>query len=459
MLLDSLYNRQKMNIYPFHMPGHKGRELELLNPYKMDITEISGFDDLHDPKGLIKDLEDRIAKLYRCKDSYLLVNGSTVGILTLVFAYTKPGDRVLIARNCHQSVFHAAALRMLDTTYIFPEVGEYNISEPISPKSIKKALDSYPDIKLVVVTSPTYEGICSDIKEIAKIVHSYKAALIVDSAHGAHLGFSNYFPPAVLDEGADACVVSLHKTLPFFTQTAAILIRNEDVITNEQIREYLRYFETSSPSYVLMGAADRGLKLIEDSGDILFEKLEDNLDGFYHKIKKDINISLINKKYHDRSKIIIPATNIEGGGIALKRRLLEEYKIELEMSSFDYVIALSSIMDTEDGFNRLSDALTQIYKKTKNNTDNNKNGHIFPDTVDVKLKIHEATNREWEWAEYREATKRISAGMIGLYPPGTALILPGEIIQFEHISVIEEAIKKGYDVRGINNTLVRVVKK
>ena len=201
-LFDKLANYGNSGIYPFHMPGHKRQKTVDFNPYKIDITEIEGFDNLHHAEGVLLEAQKKAEKLYGSEESHFLINGSTAGILSAVSACAK--KTVLIARNCHKAVYHAALIRNLDVYYVYPEIQEeFMLNGGINPADVERSLEEHPEIEAVVITSPTYDGIVSDVKRIAEIAHAYGKPLIVDEAHGAHFGFSKYFPENSVHLGAE----------------------------------------------------------------------------------------------------------------------------------------------------------------------------------------------------------------------------------------------------------------
>lgn len=192
-----LINNSQSNIYPFHMPGHKRRGSDIgaeLDPYAIDITEIDNFDNLHHAEGIIKEAQAEAAALYGAKRAYFLINGSTCGILAAISAATKRGDKVLVARNCHKAVYHALYLRQLHPVFTYPEITRTGLQGQITEAQIRAAFDENPDIKAVVITSPTYDGVVSDVAAIASVAHAHGALLVVDEAHGAHFGFGGGFP-------------------------------------------------------------------------------------------------------------------------------------------------------------------------------------------------------------------------------------------------------------------------
>lgn len=198
MLYEKLKDYADSGVYPFHMPGHKRTETDGL-PYDIDITEISGFDNLHEPVGCLCQLQATAASLFGARRAFALVNGATVGILAAVRAMTRYGDRVLIARNSHMAVYHAVELCGLDADYLIPDVVDgLGIFASVSPQEVERKLSADPAISLVVITSPTYEGVVSDVRTIAEICHRYGARLLVDEAHGAHFPFSDKFPASAV---------------------------------------------------------------------------------------------------------------------------------------------------------------------------------------------------------------------------------------------------------------------
>ena len=237
--LEEYYNK---NYLPMHMPGHK-RNVELLGeklPYIIDITEIEGFDDLHNPEGIIKNIEEKAKKLYKSEKSFILVNGSTCGILSGIRACVNTGDKVLVARNCHKSVYNALEINGLNPIYIVPEIERDGIDRNISISDVKKKLEENKDIKLIIITSPTYEGIISDIKQIVDIAHKYNVPVLVDEAHGAHLNFIDELKSKeALNVGADIVVQSLHKTLPALTGTALLHIQG-NLVKEENVKRTKR---------------------------------------------------------------------------------------------------------------------------------------------------------------------------------------------------------------------------
>lgn len=463
--MNSLYNKlieyEQDGYYPMHMPGHKRNTsmLPMVNPYEIDITEIEGFDNLHNAKAILKKSMERAAKIYHSKYTEYLVNGSTVGILAGISACTKKGDKIIVARNCHKSVYNAIFLGELNPIYVYPQlIEDYGINGGILPENIETLLINNPDIKLVVITSPTYEGIVSDIERIIKIAHTYKVPCLVDEAHGAHFGFDKKAPKSSVDCGADIVIHSLHKTLPSFTQTALIHI-NSSIVEYEKVKEYLKVYQSSSPSYILMAGMDRCIEILETDGKKLFHDFYRRLTLFYENMKnlKHIKIYDRNNDYKtnndklgvfdfDSSKIIISTRNCSISGRELYNILLERYKIQVEMASKDYVLAMTSICDTEDGFVRLNDALIEIDTEICFKRGQKSHNRVIENKI--CLSSNDTFYREWEPVFLVESEGRLSKNYIYLYPPGIPLIVPGEMISKEFIVDIMEYKRLGFELDG-----------
>ena len=456
-LFDKLANYGNSGIYPFHMPGHKRQKTVDFNPYKIDITEIEGFDNLHHAEGVLLEAQKKAEKLYGSEESHFLINGSTAGILSAVSACAK--KTVLIARNCHKAVYHAALIRNLDVYYVYPEIQEeFMLNGGINPADVERSLEEHPEIEAVVITSPTYDGIVSDVKRIAEIAHAHKKPLIVDEAHGAHFGFHPYFPENANQQGADVVIHSVHKTLPAPTQTA-LFHMNGNLADREAVRKYLHMFQSSSPSYILMAGIDACMGLLETKADELFSKYADRLQRTRKKLGKLKNLELEESEHFDRSKIVISTKNTMLTGKQLYEELLEHYHLQMEMAAGAYIIAMTSIGDTDAGMERLEDALFEIdmnwevQKTTDDLSVKSVKIGILPQLEQICSSgdVWNRRNREQRRKSVRwdEAVGQISAEYAYLYPPGIPLIVPGERISEEAIRLLLEYRSIGFEIEGL----------
>ena len=371
LLYEKLKNYAASGVYPMHMPGHK-RNTAFLPPglpYSVDLTEIHGFDDLRSPDGVLRETAELAAALYSSSKAFLLVNGSTVGILSAIGAHAERGDKVLVAGNCHRSVENAVKLFGSEPVYITPEADETSgVSGSVDPAAVKAGLDENPDIKLVVITSPTYEGVISDIASISNIAHERAVPLLVDSAHGAHLGFSADFPDNATRLGADIVVMSLHKTLPALTQCSLLHVCGRFADYGKTAR-LLSILQTSSPSYVLMASIDYCLRLLATEKDRLFSGYYRNLECFNADISSLRKLTVLTYGpdaphpgffAFDPGKLVIVTKKTALSGVMLSDILRTGYDIELELARECYAVAMTSICDEPDGFTRLANALIAI---------------------------------------------------------------------------------------------------
>ena len=487
--MERLYRKlkeyDKKNIYPFHMPGHK-RNPSLLPscfPVSMDITEITGFDDLHHPEDLILEAQKEAADLFGALETHFVIYGSTAAILSAVSACVRRGGRILIARNCHKSVYHAVYLRGLVPEYIYPSCfyEGLGMNGGISPEAVREAFEKNRDIEAVVITSPTYDGVVSDVKAIAEIVHHHGAVLIVDEAHGAHFRFSDYFPESAVTCGADLVIQSIHKTLPSLTQTA-LLHRCTDRVSPVLVRRFLSIYQSSSPSYILMAGMDACTELLKERGTGLFADYTERLEDCRKRLAAFRNIRLITPETKkagdvydfDRSRIILSPDKNRMSGTELFGRLRKDFGIELEMSQMQYVLALSSVGDTEEGLDRLVKAVSEIdaclekesrekyhidyqkeyhkdYQKEDQKKDHNKIQIEYLPVLKRVLLPYEAMEKENTPCFIEKSTGRISAEFVYVYPPGAPILVPGEEISEEVIQYVRTCQSLGMNLQGMQD--------
>ena len=477
-LLERLTEYAGSDAYPFHMPGHKRREIPdgipggFPDPYGIDITEINGFDNLHHAEGILKDAMDEAAAIYGADRSWYLVNGSTCGILSAVFATTENGGKILTARNCHKAVYHAICLNRLEAEYLYPEeITEFGINGGIRAEDVRKALEKdamrcagnsgdvrgkITKIQAVLITSPTYEGVVSDIRAIADAAHEYGIPLIVDEAHGAHLEYADQchsFPKSALEYGADIVIQSLHKTLPCFTQTAILHVKGK-LVDQDRVSRYLSMFQTSSPSYLFMAGMERCIRYMDGDGRNEMVRYEERLEHFMKRMEGLQVLEVLDweicRKYRtvagwDPSKIVVSTMRAEDfHGEELAETLRRKYHLEMEMTAPEYVIAMTSLMDTEEGFERLGTALLEIdgalrhcveseQQKEKGESKGKKRCET-PEATESKVShpirrmlICEAMDADTERTALQDTVGKVSAEFVYLYPPGIPIITPGEV--------------------------------
>lgn len=435
MLNEKLDLYIKEDYYPFAMPGHK-RNKKFLNKkisYDRDITEIRDFDNLNNPKSLFKNMEKKLAKIYDANDFIISTNGSTCGILATLRALTKNNKKILVQRNSHKSVFNAIEVFDLDPDYIKVKIDENDMAYDIDYEDLKKKIEKN-SYSLIFITSPSYEGYMVDLKKIKKIIGDKNIFLIIDMAHGSHTILSAYKD----NFSYDLAITSFHKNLSALTPASGIIIKNKN-IDKKEIRRNMAIFQTSSPSYLISGSIDDMIEKFPSFFD-LWDDLVVNLNSLYQTKLK--NLKFINSKNKDISKILISCknTNINGNDLA---DLLYKEKIEIEMASATYVILISSIFDTKEGFDRLKNALIKIDKKIKY-----KKSDFSFDFVECEKKysISESFLKENLLDKIEKSQGKISAAYVYVYPPGIPLLIPGEIINQKIIDQIKYLDSIGFDL-------------
>lgn len=469
-LFEQLKDYGGSGIYPCHMPGHKRREMGALPGAlaELDITEVEGFDNLHQPQGILRELQQYAAQAYGAEESFYLVNGSTCGILSAISAAVPMGGRLLIARNCHKSVYHGAYLRQLRLSYLYPAlVPEAGICEVVSPQQVQEALEREPDIAGVLIVSPTYEGRIAEVEEIAQIVHSHGIPLIVDEAHGAHLGFHPAFATGSSRAGADLVVTSVHKTLPAMTQTALLHV-NGTRVDRRLVRRFLQIYQSSSPSYVLMASIDNAIHLAAEEGERLFSGMVEYWNHMLRELSACRALTIWPpaslepaeyQRHQDIGKLVISVKKTGITGKQLYRELLEKYGLQMEMACEDYVLAMFTIADCSQGYERLTKALLEIDSRMAQAGQ----GRILQvgtdwgkQTEDGEPLWHrdsrtlsECWDQPVEWSALKDAVGRYTGEFVCIYPPGTPILAPGERLEEMERQLIEQCLVDGLEVQGI----------
>lgn len=472
-LFEKLVRNGESDIYPCHMPGHKrsnwGELPQQLS--KMDITEIEGFDNLHQPEGILLELQKKAAELCGAEESFYLVNGSTGGVLSAVSTALPAGGHILMARNCHRSAYHAAYLRNLKISYLYPGIlSEYDIFEAVTPEQVRATLEKAPDIGAVLVVSPTYEGRIADIMGISEAVHEKGIPLIVDEAHGAHLGLSREVHENSCRQGADLVIQSVHKTLPALTQTALLHV-NGKLIDRELLKRFLHIYQSSSPSYLLMASIDNALHYIEEDGESAFAEFRKQYDRMLERLSRCRVLKFLpaDEKRQDLGKLLISVRDAEMTGRQLYDILLNKYRIQTEMAAESFVLAMFTLNDRQEGYERMAEALLEIdsclegLKKTENAYQRRLYLKPWPENPDTGgYTLTAAWDGSKEEVLLEESGGRFAGEFVNLYPPGVPLLVPGERIKGELCQRIRVWIQQGLTVQGIvkqeGRHLIKVLK-
>lgn len=466
------YNEK--NLLPLHMPGHQRKtEMGAALPYAYDYTEVEDLDNLHAPEGILQEAMNRTAAYYGCPDCFYLVNGSSSGLQAGIFALLEEGDEVVVARNCHRSVFYALSLRKAKIHFLLPEFWEdFSCFGSISPKEVERLLREFPKSKALIFTSPSYEGVVSDVEAIARLCHENGLSLLVDEAHGAHFSpkKGDSFLESAISLGADLVVQSPHKTLCSLTQSAWIL-GNGERYSREKLSFYLSVFQTTSPSYPLMLSLEKATTLLETKGEALFSHWKEVMESFREKARTLSYFTFLWEKEEacfamDFSKIFLRALGIPELrlGKDLAKLLREDYGIESEMHSGENLLLMTGPFISEKDMDRLFFALKDIERRFGEDREK-QSGEGRPETIEQSLQskllpsalyqISVADNslqiseglKDGEELSLYDGESRICLEYLSLYPPGIPLLFPGEKLTAEKIQAIEALEKEGIELQ------------
>ena len=463
-IYERLLQFQEESPYPFHMPGHKRQLKNEISDtmFGWDVTEIAGMDELYDPSGIIRESMEEIKNFYKTEKTWYLVNGSSCGNMAAIGAALKKGESVLITRNCHKSVYQAVELFNLRPYYLYPayerELGMYGA---VSPVQVEEMLKKHRDIRGVVLTSPTYEGTVSDIEAISRICRAYDAVLIVDEAHGAHFAFSDYFPDSAVSKGADLVIQSLHKTMAVPNQ-GALLHLCSDRVEKARADRYQAIFQTTSPSYILLASMEYGIAHGREERE-RWREYESLLTKYREKwshLKKLHLLTMEDFKKekpfdYDPGKIVITSGKGKITGEELSSILRETYRLEMEMSEQNYVIAMTSYMDTQEGFERLDRALTEIDEKIP--YEEKKMPRVEIPVCEMEMIPGIAADMDKRAIELKEAEGKIAGTYVYLYPPGSPILVPGEKINMKVLEKIDEYLYNKMEIKGLKGSFIDII--
>lgn len=455
-LREALQKKEEQNLSRFHMPGHGGREI-YRPTLRRDFTELPGLDDLHDSSEAILHLEERIARTIGAEKSRILVNGSTAGILAAISMYAGAGDTILIPRNAHRSVYHAALILGAKTLELpMKEGGLPGVFEGVDAEKLDAFLSSIEEKPaLLLLVSPSYEGFILPVKELAGVAHSHGIPVVVDEAHGAHLFLTDKKAYSAVGK-ADIVIQSLHKTLPSPTGTALLSYTKET--DEERMLLWRKIYETSSPSYLLMEGIEACFDFLDREGERYIAEWREHLgeeENLLRSLKvlrpynpseergsaayDDLKLSLYAEKDGER----LPG--------AFLRDALSEYGIEAEGAGLSHVLLMRGPWLQGRDFQRFHKALRLLDERLQKEETLpwRKEGVSIPEGRRILLPMRIATEKKRRRIPLREAEGRISASFVTPYPPGIPLLIPGEELTREKREYLEEAAYRHCTLQGL----------
>ncbi len=447
------------------------REFIGRNALSIDLINIEPLDDLHQPKGIIKQAQDLAAEAFGADHTFFSVQGTSGAIITMVMSVCNPGDKIIVPRNIHKSIMTGIVLSGTIPIFIHPEVDPVlGISHGITPESVKKALEIHPDAKAVLVINPTYFGIAGDLRRIVQIAHSYDIPVLVDEAHGAHIHFHQDLPLSAMQAGADMAATSVHKLGGSMTQSSILNVRKSHRISIKHVQSILSMLTTTSTSYLLLASLDTARKALATEGKALLEntiRLAEETRSSINKIdylycvgqeilKTDAAFAM------DPTKLLVSVKELGITGYQTENWLRTKFNIEVELSDLYNILCIITHGDSKEDLLVLVEALKELSAqfRRKRNTDVNSTV-LLPDIPALAITPRDAFCGETEIIPFEESAGRIMAEFVMVYPPGIPIFIPGEIVTEKNLLYIKKNVEAGLPVQGAedqNLKSLRVIK-
>lgn len=462
------------DVYPLHTPGHKGGRgmqrllrQELGACVQMDVSLMSELDDIHEPVSYIKEAQQLAAATYGSDACFWAVNGTTQAIHAMLLTALKPGEKVLLPRNAHRSVAGGLILGDIEAVYIQPEYNcEFGIQTQVTAAAVEQALAQDSDIKAVLLTSPSYYGIAAPLQEIAAICHRRGVVLLVDEAHGPHLGFSDPLPPSALQGGADACAQSTHKLLGAMTQCSMLHVQGKR-LNLQRAADVMSLLTTTSPNYLLMASLDAARYQVQQHGRQMAEtalqaaeklrQLCAGMQGLKVLEQTDCGAFLL-----DRTKVTVNFSGWGYTGIEAGEKL-RQAGVAVELVDESNVLFLVTYADNTEDFDAALERIEAVLADMQKNKRSAKiiKAVQLPPPAQSGLGLRSVFNSDKINIRLQDAAGCICGEQVSFYPPGIPVLLPGEIITEEIIAYCRKMKELGLPVSGpadSNLELIRVVK-
>lgn len=451
-LYEQLERHARRRPHSFHVPGHKmghsfdgGSRDRFASVLELDQTEITGLDDLHQPQGVIAEAEALAAEAFGAQETRFLIGGSTVGNLALIMTVCRPGDKILVQRNCHKSVFHGIIMARATPVFLVPAVDlATGVAAGVRREDVERALQAHPDAKAVLLTNPTYYGMGIDLAKMVATVHRHDIPLLVDEAHGAHYGFHPAFPTSAMHAGADASVQSTHKMASSMTMSSMLHVQGER-IDRERLRRYLAMIQSSSPSYPLMASLDLARRHLVMEAASEWDRLLPLLDKLRERTSR---ISWLhgpelgaNSVYAtlDPLKLFLHLRTEEFTGFQLQQ-LMERHGIFPELADETHVLLVASAGTSGRDLDALFRLLESIEAQEDQDTERIVQAGIVSSHYirEQALPMHEAVDLPYETISLDQSLGRVVAEMVIPYPPGIPILVPGEQMDEQSLSMLQE---------------------
>ncbi|EAZ92540.1 aminotransferase class I/II-fold pyridoxal phosphate-dependent enzyme [Crocosphaera chwakensis] len=470
-LIDALITLKNKPDAAFYVPGHKrgqgvsDRLLSLLGKtvFQADLPELPELGNLFAPDEAIKQAQLLASEAFGADRSWFLVNGSTCGVIAAIVATCRPGDKIIVPRNAHQSVIMGLIISGAVPIFLNPEYdASWDLPLSITPSALEAALRENSNVKAVFLVYPTYHGVCGDIQTFAAITHRYNIPLLVDEAHGAHFRFHQALPPSALSMGADLSVQSTHKVLSAMTQASMLHIQG-DRINTQSISQALQLVESTSPSYLLLASLDGARQQIALHGERLLTQTIELSKLAVEKINKIDNLSVLELTekrpgFHDLdiTRLTVNVTGLGITGLEVDDIFREKLEVTAELPMLSHLAFIISIGNTKEDINKLIDAF-----KTLNNYFCSSSNWLFSSSPHLlnpsplKLSPRDAFFAPKQTVKIEQSIGKISGELICPYPPGIPILMPGEIITSEAIAYLIKIQELGGMISGCTDSKLK----
>ncbi|MEY4037241.1 MAG: hypothetical protein RL201_622 [Actinomycetota bacterium] len=449
-LLDAYLNYFESVHTPFTIPGHKQRasliDAGLGAVVDTDIPLYGGLDEIKLTNQTLKKSEALAAKLWGADFARFSTGGSTHANQAVIFALGQPGDKVAISRTAHRSVLSALVLAGLEPIWMSPEIDSATgVPIGISLTELQRVLKENPIA--VLLTEPGYLGTLSDLKPLIDAAHEKSIPVIVDAAWGGHFGFHKDLPAHVIAQGADALITSVHKALPGYSASALLLAQTK-YLSAERLEQSFETTHTTSPAGAPLASIDAVRALLQTRGSELLGKLIENVAQFKLAVQANFDLPIFLNPSDfaagrfDPVKIVLRVQQLGCSGVDIERALIED-GIRVEMADRDTIVFLATLADTEADFQTLAMKLVPILKKLQGAPRESATALSWSVIPQIATSMREAYFADTEMAPAESAVGRISADLIAPYPPGVAVVAPGELLTEQIVSGLVASQKAG----------------
>lgn len=474
-LFDAILAYGREGIAPLHIPAHKmGRGISPIFKaelgeavFRMDLTEVIGLDDLHQPEGVIREAQELAAEAWGADRSFFLVNGTSAGIVAAIAATAKEGERIIVPRNAHKSVVYGLIVSGAIPVYIQPEISaEHGLVGGFQPAELERIYTEHPDAKGVFSVSPTYHGVGSDTASLVEITHRYGGIFIADEAHGNHVYFHEDLPMGALGHGADLSCQSTHKMSGSLGQSSILHVKGDRVDIG-RLRSNLQLMQSTSPSYLLQASLDVARSHMAINGRTIFSDLLPRIMEAKEKLRRIPGLEVLGDElvgnhgiaYYEPTRLVFTAKSLGIEGYELFQRLRKDYGVELEFGDYFYGVAVLGPGTIQEDLDRLTAAVKDIVSKTPG-----KAPLIWKEELPAmppqRMTPRQAYHSKTKSIPWEHAKGRISAELAVPYPPGIPVLCPGEEITSEVFDYLDGMKRSGRHLHGpeeSNLSSIRVV--